>query len=314
MAIIKSRYATQSDKEEPNLRRIGIVSRCTKARLSDIDHDQVVTDENGDESFVDVQIPTGSTNSMLSIIHQIGRTGQLKGAYITPSNKVCEYEWKGYFTLNSKDSMNSDQQSFIKDCQTYTCINSLNSPLLKKSDFIRFISNCGLNPHLLLSLLLNESGLYLGPQLSNKSDLIQLGCSPSLIKGKMIARFEPDIYKSFSRCASPSFQQAWLHNTLHAYKSSSFGIGQIMGFNYSTVGYSSPQMMINAFHNEPLSQIKATKTFIMANPDLSAAFMKSKPPYDLQTIASIYNGPNYKKYRYDTNLANNLVFVKRLTV
>lgn len=69
--------------------------------------------------------------------------------------------------------------------------------------------------------------------------------------------------------------------------STSWGIGQCMGFNYKACGYTSLQEFIKDMHTSEVYQLRAMCNFIKSNPKMYNA-LKNK---DFTTFASLYNGP-----------------------
>lgn len=72
-----------------------------------------------------------------------------------------------------------------------------------------------------------------------------------------------------------------------AYESISMGLGQIMGFNYSCMGYSSAKEMFEDFSIGNTEQLIGMKEFIRNNKSMLKA-LQSK---DIYTFAKKYNGP-----------------------
>lgn len=87
-------------------------------------------------------------------------------------------------------------------------------------------------------------------------------------------------------------------NRIAALKSTSYGLFQIMGFNYKKCGYFTTQDMINDFNVGENQQIKAFITFISGS---KYNALKNK---DWATFAFLYNGSGYKKNQYDKKLEN----------
>jgi len=84
-----------------------------------------------------------------------------------------------------------------------------------------------------------------------------------------------------------------------ALESASWGLFQIMGYHWKTLGYPTLQAFINAMYKDEASQLDAFVRFVKADNRLLRA-MKSQ---DWATFARIYNGPNYASNKYDTKLA-----------
>lgn len=83
-----------------------------------------------------------------------------------------------------------------------------------------------------------------------------------------------------------------------ALKSCSWGMSQILGENFSMVGYATVQQMVQAFMDDEEEHVEAMMKYILAtgiDDDLRSERWA--------TVARIYNGPGYKKNRYDEKMA-----------
>jgi hypothetical protein len=83
-----------------------------------------------------------------------------------------------------------------------------------------------------------------------------------------------------------------------ALKSASWGLGQVLGSNFLMVGFASVEDMVTAMAASEDQQLQAVVNFILAN-KLENALQTQ----DWATYASHYNGADYAKNHYDTNLA-----------
>lgn len=83
-----------------------------------------------------------------------------------------------------------------------------------------------------------------------------------------------------------------------AFRSASWGLGQIMGFNCSMCGYASAEAMVAAFMKGEDVQLEAMIRFIV-----SAGIDDELRRHDWRGFARIYNGPSYEKHGYHTRLA-----------
>lgn len=83
-----------------------------------------------------------------------------------------------------------------------------------------------------------------------------------------------------------------------AIESASWGLGQIMGENYRLVGFGSAREMVTAFAADEEAQLAAMVAFVKATGIADAARRG-----DWAAFAKRYNGPGYKKNRYDEKLA-----------
>jgi nucleoid-associated protein YgaU len=129
--------------------------------------------------------------------------------------------------------------------------------------------------------------------------------------GRLKIRFESHIFEKYTGTSVSNshgsqdaeyqaFEKARNLNDNAAYLSISMGAAQIMGFNHATVGYSSPKAMFEAFQGSEEKQLGGLFDFVAAHPNL----VKAAKNHDWGTFAKGYNGPAYKKYGYDTKLAN----------
>lgn len=84
-----------------------------------------------------------------------------------------------------------------------------------------------------------------------------------------------------------------------ALQSCSWGMFQIMGFNFKACGYPTIQAFINAMYKSEDEQLNAFVGFIQNNPNLNRA-LRAK---DWATVAKLYNGADYKINQYDTKLS-----------
>ncbi|MBS0031600.1 N-acetylmuramidase family protein [Chitinophaga sp. 22321] len=82
-----------------------------------------------------------------------------------------------------------------------------------------------------------------------------------------------------------------------ALQSASYGMFQIMGFNFKAAGFTNVYAMINAFTISEDEQLKGFINFIVAN-KLSADLREK----DFTAFARKYNGPAYAKNAYDVKI------------
>lgn len=86
----------------------------------------------------------------------------------------------------------------------------------------------------------------------------------------------------------------------------SWGMGQVMGFNAETVGYASAEDMVREMCASESAQVEAMARFIEAS-GLAGALRN----HDWARFAAGYNGPNYRINNYDTRLAAELQYLER---
>ena len=85
-----------------------------------------------------------------------------------------------------------------------------------------------------------------------------------------------------------------------ALQSASWGMFQVVAFNWKLCGYESLQSFINAAYRSEADHLNMFVGFIKANRTLLEAVRNKN--WDI--AARIYNGPGYKKNAYDVKLAN----------
>lgn len=84
-----------------------------------------------------------------------------------------------------------------------------------------------------------------------------------------------------------------------ALESASWGLGQVMGYHWKSLGYPSLQSFINAMYKDEASQLDAMCRYIKVNNLINALENK-----DWKAFARGYNGASYAKNSYDVKLAN----------
>jgi hypothetical protein len=96
-----------------------------------------------------------------------------------------------------------------------------------------------------------------------------------------------------------AFNVAFSIHPKAAMLSTSIGIGQVMGFNYTTMGYDSVDEMWDEFKKGEYQQVQGMAKFIKNNSKLFAALVNK----NWALVAHYYNGSNYKVNNYDTKLS-----------
>jgi hypothetical protein len=83
-----------------------------------------------------------------------------------------------------------------------------------------------------------------------------------------------------------------------ALQSASWGIGQVMGFNYEVAGFTTMDAMVEDMVKDENAQLLAMANFIKGN-NLAGALQRR----NWVSFARGYNGSEFKKNEYDTRLA-----------
>lgn len=102
----------------------------------------------------------------------------------------------------------------------------------------------------------------------------------------------------YPRDSYPRMHRAVEINETAALKSASWGLTQILGENFSTVGYATVQEMVASFMRDEEEHVEAMVKFILA-----AGIADDLRAERWETVARIYNGPGYKKNGYHTKMA-----------
>jgi hypothetical protein len=85
-----------------------------------------------------------------------------------------------------------------------------------------------------------------------------------------------------------------------ALESASWGLFQIMGFNYAAAGFTDVESYVRAMCQSELEHLRAFAGFVKANKTMHAALKKK----DWTTFARLYNGPAFETNKYNSKLAD----------
>lgn len=89
------------------------------------------------------------------------------------------------------------------------------------------------------------------------------------------------------------------YDRISALEACSWGLGQVMGYHWYSLGYDSIQQFINAMYKDEASQLESMCRYIKINNLVSS--LKNK---DWKAFALGYNGKAYKQNNYDVKLEN----------
>jgi len=118
-----------------------------------------------------------------------------------------------------------------------------------------------------------------------------------------LTKERPDIcYTSMGAYGKYSAQhnrmaEASKYDRTSALESASWGMGQIMGFHWKSLGYPTLQSFINAMYRDEASQLDAMIRFLKVNK--LDVHLRNK---NWSAFANGYNGPAYKVNKYDEKL------------
>jgi hypothetical protein len=96
----------------------------------------------------------------------------------------------------------------------------------------------------------------------------------------------------------PRLEKAIKLDRQAALQSASWGIGQVMGFNFEVAGYATVDAMVEGMVKDENAQLLAMSNFIKGN-KLAGALQR----HDWAAFANGYNGASFKENQYDTKLA-----------
>lgn len=127
--------------------------------------------------------------------------------------------------------------------------------------------------------------------------------------GDIKIQFEPYWFNKFTGIRVPNgvetqakeweaYNRACLVDVISAMKSTSWGLGQIMGFNHKLAGFDNVLAMVDSFKESEKNQLEGMLVFITSQPGMVKA-LKGK---DWASFARLYNGEQYKTFKYDIKL------------
>lgn len=106
----------------------------------------------------------------------------------------------------------------------------------------------------------------------------------------------------YGQSGAPQYERlrrALALNRRAALRSSSWGLGQVMGFNAQAAGFADTETMVVAMMASENAQLLAMARFIQGRPKAVAALRS----HDWTAFARLYNGPNFAINKYDVKLA-----------
>lgn len=125
---------------------------------------------------------------------------------------------------------------------------------------------------------------------------------------KPVSQTRPDLsYKSWTKKYYKGGSAEWTRlldamkfDPIAAVKSTSWGLGQVMGFNFSMLGYSTVEEMVIDAHKGEYYQAKQIFKFCQNHP--SGRLINALKNKDWRTFAYYYNGSDYAQNQYDLKL------------
>lgn len=147
----------------------------------------------------------------------------------------------------------------------------------------------GFYSHTLIPVVRFENHIF-----HKKTNGIYAKSHPTLSSKTFTNKYNKQGYNEYLR-----FLQAYDIDSDSAIWSTSWGIGQVMGFNFAVTGAMNLHQFMNNMFDSESKQIEAMMGFIKANGLLQA--MRNS---DWSTFARGYNGKDYALNKYHTKLAS----------
>ena len=150
---------------------------------------------------------------------------------------------------------------------------------------------------------------HIEPKALDAVMLVESSGSGFNLDGTIKIQFEPTWFRKYTGVKIANgvegqhaewiaFQEAFAINSHAALCSTSWGLVQVMGFNFKAAGFTSPEEMVRDFKESEVNQLKGMLNFIQAD----YAMLKALQTKDWAGFAKRYNGPQYKDFKYDTRL------------
>lgn len=160
---------------------------------------------------------------------------------------------------------------------------------VKKEELMGLAESIGIEYAALMAFISVESG---GKGFINNRIVIQF--EPSWFKKK--APFAPSGLWSLNKVENQineykAFSNAFNKNKNAAMQSTSWGLGQIMGFHYKRLGFTSVDEMVDSFKRGEYEQVKGIVKFIATDGRLLKAIREK----NWHLVATYYNGGAYKE-------------------
>lgn len=127
--------------------------------------------------------------------------------------------------------------------------------------------------------------------------------------GLIKIQFEPYYFQKYTRTKIlngvelqpaewAAYKKAEAIDAEKAMMSTSWGTGQVMGFNFAEAGFATVQQMVSVFKLSEYYQVRGMLLYIKANPVMYKALVS----HDWALFAEHYNGPKYAINKYDIKL------------
>ena len=133
-------------------------------------------------------------------------------------------------------------------------------------------------------------------------ELVRAGLDPeALMFGNEDIIYKHFNYKYYNRAQYPRLEKAKNIDEEAALKSASYGMFQVMGFNYKLAGFDNVREFVEFINHSEENQLEAFFNYIKNRKGCFEALQAK----NWAKFAKLYNGPGYRENQYDTKLKNN---------
>lgn len=256
-----------------------------------------------------------SVEKLQLLLNNDGYNLDVDGTFGSQTEKAVK-KLQEEFKLNPDGIVYTKTWSLLVDKNSFTSP-KLNKKLLKESDLIQFSENHKIEIEVIKAI--NEvesrsSGFYNDgrPKLNFEGhifwkELQKRGFNPEELKYD----YEDVLYASWSKAYYKTDHTEWdrldkaisIKNAAEvseaAYASASYGLFQIMGFHYKALGYSDILRFVADMKKSEGKQLEVFGLFLKEN-----KLVRYLQNHNWAEFSFRYNGPDYKKNKYDEILEN----------
>ena len=303
----KSTQAIKKFQQAEGLTADGLVGEQTWYKLYAVAHAQTVVEEGNSHKLLTLD----SNNKSLTILAQslfylLDRTTVVSGKYDTTMEErvslfqmtnglevnACmdDVTWSKLFARVGKEIAKIDNMLLKDDFITQKALENDLSPAAVKAVIKVESRGRGFNRDG-KAIILFEGHIFW-------KELNNIGIDPySILHGNEDILYKKPNYKYYNRPQYPRLEKAKNIDEVVALKSASYGMFQVMGFNYKLAGFTDVESMVNTLSQSEKNQLEAFISFLK-----NTACYKDLKAKDWASFAQHYNGAMYEKNQYDVKL------------
>ena len=303
----KSTHAIKRFQQVEGLTADGLVGEQTWYKLYEVAQAQTVVEEGNSYALLTLD----SNNKSLTILAQslfylLDRTTVVSGKYdTTMEGRVSRFQMINGLEVNACMDDETWSKLFARIGKEIAKIDNM----LLKDDFItqKALEN-DLSPAAVKAVIKVESrgrgfdregkAIILFEGHIFWKELTNIGIDPySILRGNEDILYQKPNYKYYNRPQYPRLEKAKNIDEVVALKSASYGMFQVMGFNYKLAGFTDVESMVHTLSQSEKNQLEAFIHFLK-----NTACYKDLKAKDWASFARHYNGSMYKVNQYDTKL------------